>query len=358
MKPKGSYCSTVSYNHRHFKTALVGRLIRLFCGRNRSDRWKESRRINFWLHILQKAAPSIVIGIQPGPDLCRAGKILNKPVYDLQHGRATGEHPWYSKNHFLQTPSVHLPDGYLLWDKVSGDSVKKSICHNEIDVRVIGNPWFLRFLYPSTDDPLTAHFLDKGNIFNNDKPTILVSLQWRAALSAHYTHTEFNGVMADALEKAILATEGNYNWLIRLHPVQFRGTEKVFVERYLIKTFGHLGEVEWRECSKLPLPVVLRQANLHITDYSSIVVEAGWMGVPSGLLNIHIYEGGYFENLFTYERKTGIAEVIQQNPGEIINWVSKKVSEPVKEATFMNYQDELNSFIREAINISSNHKDE
>lgn len=354
LKSEYSHDTSVSYNRIEFAIAFLGKLIRIFFNRSRCVNWKNKQRIKLWCKILKTAKPHYVIGIQPIKELCAACKMRGVVIYDLQHGQIDDQNPWYSKSRHLQTPEMNLPNGYLLWDYISSESICKWSSEVGIDIRVIGNPWFSRFAFPQKNDTLVCKSLNSNKIINSDRPTLLISLQW--GIGKYYNHSEFNGVMLNSLELTILETACKYNWLIRLHPVQIRGGKKDMVLDYLKNTFGHITSVEWRRCSELPLPVVLSQTDLHITDFSSIVIEAGWMGIPSGLLNRNIGTEGSLQNMYAYERSIGLAEILSHDPSMIKGWIKEKLtkgknhfSNAISENHLYDFIDEICSSIRKSV---------
>jgi hypothetical protein len=266
------------------------------------------------------------------------------PVYDLQHGVINDEGDWYGKKFRVDTPQSDLPDGFLCWDKPSAMALRKWAPDKGIDVRIIGNPWFMRFSEMDQTDTLVQDAINTGRIFNNEKPVILVSLQW-GLREFFYENIEFNGVMVDALEKVILETVGAYNWLLRLHPIQLRGPEKKKVQHYLEHTFGHFSSIEWHEASELPLPVVLQQVDLHITYSSAVVIEAAWMGLQSALLNNNICPGGGLEKMYEHERNLDFATVLPQNSEIIKHWISEALLKGKDNKTFTDTTQNLHKFI-------------
>ena len=347
-----AYNLPVSYNRSALFIALLRRSVRLVRGYANSLEWANERRAHHWGRILGKTKPRCVIGVQPDEGLCRAGKIKGVPVYDLQHGVINDQNLWYSEEHRVDTRVRDLPDGFLCWDEPSAATLRKWAPQKGIDVRVVGNPWFLRFLYAKPNDFLVQEVLNSSSIFSNNRPVILVSLQW--GMDLFYKHAGFNRVMVDALEKAIIETADVYNWLLRLHPVQIRGAEKEIAHRYLINTFGHLDSVDWRICSELPLPVVLKQVNLHITDSSTVVVEAAWMGVYSALLNNNICPGGCIENIYSHERKFGLAEVLPQHTETIRQWIASTLIKGKTESNLKNTTKSLEKFIDDIVKNALN----
>lgn len=335
----------VSYN----RAALVQATFRKFGAKGTA--WASKQGQQLWERILDQAKPYCVIGSQPHVSLCRASKNKCISVYDLQHGVISDEHLWYGKK-CRNMPSKDLPDGFLCWDEPSAAALRKWAPQKGIDVRVIGNPWFLRFLLKDSGDSLVQESLMTGQIFSNDKPVILVSLQW--GLDLYYKYKGFNGVMVDVLEKTILETADTYNWLLRLHPVQLRGPEKDRVQNYLSRTFGHLTSVEWKKCSEIALPVVLQQVDLHITEHSTVVVEAGWMGIYSALLNSHIRSGGRLENIYTYERGLGMADVLKHDKNVIKQWIADKSKIDKRDSPLKLAGHSLRAFIDEIIRAKVN----
>jgi len=340
-----AYNFPVSYNKYAAIRALIRMVIRLFKNSENSNEWLYNRITLLWCRIFDQAKPRFVIGMQPDQSLCRAGKIKGLPVYDLQHGVIDDENFWYGEKYRIGTPPQDLPSGFLCWDEQSAAALRKWAPQKGIDVRVVGNPWFARFLFKDPSDFLVQEASKDGKIFHNDRPTILVSLQW--GMRYYYNQKEFNGVMVDALEKVILETADSYNWLLRLHPVQIREQEKESAQHYLKRSFGHLASVEWRACSTLPLPVVLEQVDLHITDMSTIVVEAAWMGIYSALLNILICPGGKLEKIYSYERNLGLASVLPQDVNIIKQWIKENISKQRLQSPLMDQRTRMQEFIDE-----------
>jgi len=339
----------VSYNRLAAIVGILRRVIQLICGYKYGKEWQTTQLAHFWCKIFDKTKPRYVIGIQPDASLCRAGKKRGVLVYDLQHGVIADEHLWYGERYRVKTPSIDLPDGFLCWDESSAVALRKWAPLKGIDVRIIGHPWFQRFLLPDPEDLLVQQWTAPGRIFNNNRPVILVSLQW--GLERYYKFDGFNGVLNDALEKTILETADTYNWLIRLHPVQMCGVINKKVQNYLERTFSHLESVEWCLCSELPLPIVLKQVDLHITEHSSVVIEAGWMGVYSALLNSHIRPGGILENLYKYERDLGLATVLPQDANTIKRWIMETLTKGKREPSLLDFDKALHAFINEIATI-------
>jgi hypothetical protein len=315
-----AYNSPAVLNRSFFLVALIGRLLRLTIGKNKSAKWKASQKTKLWNRVLERVKPKLIIGIQPDLSLCRASKKLNVPVYDFQHGVIASDHWWYGIKLRHEIDEMELPSGFLCWDDNSKEALEQWAPSKGASVSVVGHPWFERFQVADEKDHLVQTVLKQSQIFDNDLPTILVSLQWGLHIH-YYKDNEFNKIMCQALETTIKETSHRYNWLLRLHPVQLRGQEAQFCENYLNQNFGDLINVEWRKTSLLPLPVVIKQSDLHITDMSTVVIEAAWLGVPSALLNPYLADGERLQSLFQNERCSGMASLVPSEVKAIELWI-------------------------------------
>lgn len=309
-----------TYNRVALKIKVLYYLKKTLQLKKLSNEWIERQNEKVWIEIITITKPKIIISIQPSIELCRIGKLFHIPVFDYQHGIIAAENPWYGEEFRCNEPKENLPVGYLCWDESSAEVIKTWV-DEDIDVKVVGNPWFSRFLFPESHDDLVQSVLER-KIFSPGKPVILVSLSW--GMDGFYTEDSFNKVMINELENIILRTANQYNWMIRLHPVQLRGHEGKTVDQYLTKTFGHLREsINWDLASELPLPIVLAQTTLHITDFSTVVTEASWFGIPSALLSPELKSDGIYSSYFESERNLGIAKLLPHCTESIFDWIEE-----------------------------------
>ena len=83
------------------------------------------------------------------------------------------------------------------------------------------------------------------------------------------------------LLEAIRVTPPDVTWIIRMHPVMSAETIDRLANRVLaIRTEN----IEIQNDAQQPLPAALATVDLHITEYSSVVIEAAELGVPSLVL--------------------------------------------------------------------------
>ena len=343
--------SPVSFDRSWTCVGIIGKILRIIIGYERSKEWTQSHYTHIWCRTLGKAQPKCIIGIQPDEFLCQAGKLKKIPVYDLQHGLNTDEDPYYGEAFRLETPAEKLPAGFLCWDEQSAYPISKWALNKGIRVLIVGNPWFIRFAKTDAKDLLVNKALAENNIIDDCRPSILVSLEDK--LIINYPDQVNNGFLADALEKVILKTRQQYNWILRLHPVQLNGIEKGATLDYLSRTFGIERTRLWLEASWIPLPVVLRKTDLHITFSSAVVIEAARMGIRSGILNKQIGKNGKTQDWFSYERSLGMADVLPQNPEVIKQWIANTLDESREKPLFENDGENLDAFIKEIVMMKS-----
>lgn len=279
-----------------------------------------------WEKVLAKAQPRLVIGIQPNMPLCLACHRLGVPIFDLQHGLIsdTPDNPYYFSGRRHVFHDGVLPSGVLCWDKESVATLKCISWFQNKELISVGNPWFGRFVDNSADDDLVQRERAKLACEKGDKPVVLVTLQHNMRDFAGDYVTD--GVMVDALREVIKNTSERYLWLIRLHPSQMAGSEKTHLIRYLECHFGGSANVLWQSSSRSPMPLVLAMADLHITHFSSTVVEAANFGVHSALLDPHICPGGKHETFYRHEIDNGFAEVVEARVEAIEDFIAKRLA--------------------------------
>lgn len=318
-------CNNPLVFNRSFLFSYTATKLRLIFGFGKIKVAGKGEKV--WYQILQKSKPRVVIGIQPDGGLCYSAKKMGIKVFDLQHGIIGDDHWWYGKRAKNDMDSEFLPDGFLCWDKGSAVSLRSWAYRKGIEVWVVGNPWVKRFFNKKEGDVLVESAIRDATIFIEKKPTVMVSLQW-GLYEHYYEGTDFNGIMCSGLEEAIKDTADIYNWMLRLHPIQLHYDNREGIINYLVSVFGNLKGVEWEKTSLLPLPLALLSADLHITDMSTVVIEASWLGIRSALLNPHLNKGGKIQRLFSEERRLGYAEWVERDCESIKSWISGKISLP------------------------------
>jgi len=252
-------------------TGKVGQLLRL------AD-WFES--------VLAKARPALLFGTSYFTTLgwaaLLAARRLGVHTVDVQHGVTSG-HPAYDG--WTKIPDAGyalLPDTFWAWTERDAERVGawEHAAHRAV---VGGHPW-------------VAHCVRQGTAPADGDAgrRILVSLNWSTGL-------------ADSLKSAIAASPTNWTWWVRLHPAR---DERGPVVSWLESQPGLQYDVDG--ATSRPLPMLLAQADAHLTLSSSVTQEATRLGVPSVVLDprgARIYGDEISAGWARYEGGTGASVI-------------------------------------------------
>jgi hypothetical protein len=243
----------------------------------RRDRQTNCAVSEVWSEILKQVRPKIIIGIQPAKELCVAASEIGIPVFDLQHGVLSDE-GYYGAGYRADIQQQGWPDGILCWDQESADWFAKNCARGQ--AIVVGHPWVSKFLFPKANDVLVKE-VSRNFELPTKSPRVLVTLSW--GLQAFGVTPAPIGIVQEVVD-VILSGKIDCQWLLRLHPIQIRGKRGREVVSRLEQTFGHMDNVEWEKTSAAPLPLVLKQTDLHLTCMSSVILEAARFGIKSGVV--------------------------------------------------------------------------
>lgn len=271
-------------------------------------------RTSLWIRVLERAKPTIVIGVQPDMYTCQACYLANIPVYDLQHGAIESSVRHYSSVKVLSDPSYALPSGFLLWNKNSKETLRR-LMNIDKNLFVVGHPFLSRFQKNLDDDRLVKSAFDEWNApFVNNKPNILVTTQY--GLKEYYK-TDFD-ILPRELIELIKETQDIYNFFLRAHPVDRNKQISFFIDEFS----EYSNSINFIEVTEMPLPILLSYTSLHITYHSAVTLECSMYGLKTILLNPELGEGRTLETLFLDERENGLAELVTIN--------KDKMSESIK----------------------------
>ncbi len=217
-------------------------------------------------------------------------KKLNIPTVDIQHGVISDKHIAYA---FQQLPADgynSLPNEFWTWSTYEASCINHwAQSFSEYEAKNMGNPWI---------EAVKENKIDFGNLADQikqeEKPIILYTLSNRADIFPEY------------LVEAIKALSGKYAFWLRLHPRQLAFKSKIEEQLKALELFNC---VELERATYLPLPLILRHTKLHITQFSTVVLEAAYFEVPS--LLFHPLGKTYFEDnplkkyVYFYDHKKG-----------------------------------------------------
>lgn len=230
---------------------------------------------NYFEKMIKKLSPSIAFSVCYyniiGMSLNLACKRLGIPSVDIQHGVQGDFHPAYGR--WLKIPSQGYELlSYYFWcwgesEYQANREWSKQVNNFHVPI-IIGNLYLNKF---KGDSEVSAYFDDiiRSLLHNKDITcNILLSLQPITGFS-------------DLLQKLIKCSPKTWFWWIRVHPSMLNNKDD------LIQISNNLGAkyIDIENASKLPLPSLLRFMNVHITESSSVVIEAEQFGVPSIVIN-------------------------------------------------------------------------
>ena len=330
-----------------FARALVSKRI---IGLLRPNRYAYSvAEERVWQEIIGKTGARKVLAIQPSRELCTACRKSGVWVADVQHGVISETHPWYGEKFRGSDPLEWLPNAFLVWDKGSSQVIDAWANGRDVATVITGNRWLVRFVQQLPNDRLVSTNLSKYASLcpkSDPRPTVLVSFSWGEINIP-------NGFMVDELIDAIHRTSTIFRWLVRLHPNQLNGFATHEGRQFTEFFKNHLeGHVEWELPTRSPLPVVLQHTDLHIAWNSSVVIEAGQMGIRSALLDPRLRDPGQVGTNDKYYQSLGVVDFI--DPGMTVDWLKRnKFSKKVPDS-MVDFNNNYANFLHSAFNTNSN----
>jgi hypothetical protein len=230
--------------------------------------------------ILRKTKPKIVFVScyysTESMGLILACHRLGIPSIDIQHGLQGDLHVAYAGwNHLPDKGYELLPKIFWCWSEAEASTIERwSKYHSSVHRPVVGGNLFIN------------QWLAGDNVVVKDYDKIMVELK---ASNQDRIHILFslNGNTENELIKMIKTIKGiNKSGLrcffwVRLHPVTVG--QKEDVRKILIKS--EINNIELDNATELPLYAILRHIDIHITEFSSVIIEAESFYVPSIVVN-------------------------------------------------------------------------
>ena len=197
-----------------------------------------------------------------GMALIKACKDLGIKTADIQHGVQGELHAAYGN--WLNSPINGyntMPDTFLVWSENEAKLNKNSV----IIGNVFESKWF------------------KSNDLTNSYDEIVKSISKKLKAKKNILFTVQYGIDYNYKQiELIKATQYEFNWLIRLHPVMSIDEKNTFIQLLI-----HNGIVNYEIdlSTSLPLYAILRNTSLHVTHSSSTLIEALNFNVPTLLID-------------------------------------------------------------------------
>jgi len=175
--------------------------------------------------------------------LVYAFRAAAKNVTDIQHGLLGPTHPAYANARLWRSGSRLLPTAFLVWNAAAKEFLE----------RVTGRPAEIR---PFDDSVYFPAMPDRGE---DPRPCVLVTLQWGATLPPQVVD--------------MVARLDGVRWVLRPHPRDPEPPD----DREDCRRLSLLPHVKISDPAE-PLLVSLYCCDLHITENSSVVIEAAAIG--------------------------------------------------------------------------------
>jgi len=231
----------------------------------------KKEEVFFWKKILEKIKPKIIICIQPKHELCVAAKLSKITIVDLQHGLVDTSVYYNLKNPYGRKG---LPNSILCWDINTKNYLKKIL--PSVPSIVFGNPWITKFQQKNSNKFIYIEN-KKLDLIKSKKPVVIITLQWKKNFSKK--NIDIPNHVVESLR--ILLNKG-WNCWIRFHPAHVKEFNRSTLHQNWNKTtklninFSNVYDV-----TDFALPYLLKFSNVHITNYSSAIIESKILKVNS-----------------------------------------------------------------------------
>lgn len=252
----------------------------------------------FYILMLKVLNRNLVIAISPPSELCAACKYCGIPVVEFSHGYSHTTVP----KHFIGEEKNNLPDYFIVYSLESFNEFKKS---SSVVPKVIlsEHPGQDIYLFESNRfDVEYVELLDRSSDSKFDR-RILVTFCWGYDGDLpEYDGILDNGLIYDDFFK-IISEYNNIFWFLRLHPVQLRDKSAIYARQkgFLENFSSRLLNCEWKVSSRIPIGLLAKKSDLHVSMASGACYDLANFGVQSLMLCPSLRAGGfqssYFEDL-------------------------------------------------------------
>lgn len=240
--------------------------------------------------------------------LISACKKLNIKTIDIQHGKQGKYHGMYT--HWTKIPQEGyelLPDYFWSWGEESKKNIVKwypeGCCHHQPIIG--GNCWLGNWIN------------GEGYSLGSEIEKFICELEKynKVILTTLQPFHKLSEIIPNCLIEAMSQSPDNWIWLNRLHPHQKPRLREIrdYLNQHKIKNF------ELTQATHIPLYVLLKHCQNHITCWSSVCYEALLFGVPTTIIHptgLELYDQYIKEDKFHYA----------VNATELLNSLAKNVN--------------------------------
>ncbi|WGI26632.1 hypothetical protein QEN58_06110 [Halomonas alkaliantarctica] len=223
---------------------------------------------NIFSFILRRAKPEKAYVVcyysVLGMALTAACRQQNIPITDIQHGVAGGSMRAYASwNKVPENGYSTLPDTFFCWTKYDANAItawaKGTPHHNAFVVGSLWRDYVMSNCLFMTSEKQWLKFFNEVSSFNKK---VLITLQ--------------SSSLPNLFFEVITQSRKNYCFLIRSHPgFPLRADE---IHNKLKKNYPN---VFFEEPSNIPIQVLMKHIDVHLTEWSGAVVDAYFEGVKS-----------------------------------------------------------------------------
>jgi len=187
---------------------------------------------------------------------CKKNRIA---TVDIQHGVQDYNHSAYGKWKNVPKEGYNvLPDEFYCYSEkeslVINEWIKQNKCMGH-KVRIIGNLWLNKWNKNNNYTEKTLKYLNVLKKSYGEKKVALITLQ---DLNTFFDTAWFLNVIKKFSKEML--------WMIRMHPCNKDLPE-------ILNAFKSLDSVELNLATNLPLPILIKFADIHITAYSTCVED-------------------------------------------------------------------------------------
>lgn len=204
-----------------------------------------------------------------GMAFCMACNQMKIECVDIQHGIAgASDHVQYSKWEKIPKNNYYncMPSCFWCWSVEDANAINAwNDGKNNLNTIVGGKT--INLLWKNQSSEIVRYYQKKfDEIFDKKRSLILLTLQ---------PIVEY----PEWLVELIKESKNYLYWGIRQHPT-INEKQKKFIRR-----IECLENVNWKDTTKIPLEILLQNVDVHITGFSSVILDAEEFGVKSIMLD-------------------------------------------------------------------------
>ena len=225
--------------------------------------------LSYFKRLLRRVKPQLIIVSyfldRANNTLIAAGKQYGIKTMEIQHGIAGSVHSAYFKwTKFPRKGYAVFPDVFWTWG-LSEASAIHSWNFSNTNYKLItipgGNVWLEAWRENLLED-FGISVLKYSKLVDKNEFNILLTLQLPT--------------IPEIFLELIKDSPKHYKWWIRIHPSLMSDF------RYYDSIFSNMTDkVDFKNASEYPLFSILPNVNLHVTDFSSVAIEAAQFGVKT-----------------------------------------------------------------------------